>query len=92
VTPKIIGLVAAGVLALAGCTGQAAQDRESGAGLKPDRVADASEVVVWRNADDIPNVATFCADGLAWAATLSRDGVTAPQLLRLPERDARCAR
>lgn len=90
---RILG-VAAGVLAVLALTGcsEAAQDRESGAGLAPDRIADASEVVVWRNADDVPNVVTFCADGLAWASTLSRDGTTSPQLLRLPERDARCAR
>lgn len=66
-----------------------AQDR---AKTEADGFQDATNVVVWRNADQVPNVVTFCADGLAWAATLSSDGYKTPNLLRLPERDSRCAK
>lgn len=82
-----IALCALAGLMLAGCG--AAQDRPK---AEPDGYADATEVVVWRNADQVPNVVTFCADGVAWIATLSHDGSGAPALLRYAERDGRCAR
>lgn len=81
--------VAAALLMLAGCD-QVTQDRQQG-GPDPDRVADTSQVTVWRNVDNAPNLIVFCADGLAWAGTSSVDGARAPSLLRVPERDGRCA-
>jgi hypothetical protein len=72
----------------AGCGATA--DRESGAGRQVDRYEDATDITVWRSADDVPNVVTFCADGLRFVATLSVDGTRAPALLRVPEQDDRC--
>lgn len=66
------------------------QDRTTEAGAQPDRVADTSDVTVWRNIDNAPTVVTFCADGLRFAATLSADGTRAPQLVWIPEHDRRC--
>lgn len=79
----------AGMLLLTGCD-QVTQDRQTG--LQPDHAADTTNVTVWRNVDNAPNVIIFCADGLAFAATSSVDGQRQPQLLRLAERDGRCAK
>lgn len=85
----IAGTASALVLALTVAACGASQDR---AKTEPDGYADATEVIVWRNADQIPNVVTFCADGVAWISTLSHNGSGAPALLRYTERDGRCAR
>lgn len=86
---RVVAAVAVAVVLLAGCD-PVTQDRQEG-GTTPDRVADTSHVTVWRNVDNAPNVIVFCADGLAWAATSSVDGARTPSLLRVPERDSRCA-
>jgi hypothetical protein len=85
-------LAAAGaalVLLLAGCSA-ADNDRESGSGKAPDKLSDATRVEVFRNADNVPNVARFCADGHGFWSTLSggdQSGTKPPQLLRATELD-----
>ena len=84
----VIGLSIAGFLLLsAESCDQPATDRSD---RQPDGYQDVTNVVIWKNADQVPNVATFCADKLAYAATLSSDGAKQPQLLRVPEHDAQC--
>lgn len=83
-----VGLVA---LALTACTPAQNQDRDGGAGSAPDSVYDTSLVEIYRNADNVPNVAYFCAGDFGWASTLSNDGTAAPALTRLPEYDSKCA-
>lgn len=75
------------LIALAACAETPSDDRTE---TKPDGYQDVTNVVIWRNADDVPNVATFCADHLAFASTLSSDGTKAPQLVRVPEHDSAC--
>jgi hypothetical protein len=77
------------VLATSNSCDPVTEDRQEG-GTKPDSVQDTTRVTVWRNVDNAPNVITFCADGLAFAATSSVDGQRAPNLIRLPEMDGRC--
>lgn len=90
---KIVVAAIAAVIILGGSScDEVTNDRQGEGGILPDNVADTSQVTVWRNIDNAPNVITFCADGLAFAATTSVDGARQPQLLRLPERDQRCAR
>lgn len=64
----LIGLT---VLETAPSCGQATADRTSGSGMQADSTKDATHVTVYRNADDVPNVATFCLGKYGWAATLS---------------------
>lgn len=86
----MMAALAAGVLALglAGCGSQPSDDRPN---ADADAYKDATKVTIWRNADGVPNVAIFCADGLRFAATLSSDGAKQPQLVRVPEGDQECA-
>lgn len=84
--------VAAFVLLSAESCDPPADDRQTGNGKAADSYADTTNVTVWRNADQIPNVALFCADGMRFASTLSSDGVKQPQLLRIPEQDKQCQR
>lgn len=89
---KLAVVLAAGILLLAGCS-QATEDRVGGNGSSPDETVDATRVVVFRNADSVPNLAMFCADGLRFASTLSGgdDGANkASTVIRLPERDSVC--
>jgi hypothetical protein len=81
-----------GCLLLTGCAATSADRLPEAGGPSPDGFADATDVTVWRNADNVPNVAMFCADGLRWAATLSDDGSKSPVLVRVPEHDSRCER
>lgn len=87
---SVIGVMVLAMLVIAVLSGceEASMDR---AKTQPDGHQDATQVIVWRNADQVPNVVTFCADGLAWASTLSSNGYKDPSLTRLPERDSRCA-
>lgn len=76
------------------CTGQPTGDRQGPAGTQPDGYQDAQHVVVYRNADDVPNVAVFCLGPHGWASTLS--GTDAAEnktavLVRYPEYDKTCA-
>jgi hypothetical protein len=82
------------VLLLAGCSDQLG-DRGGAEGAPPDRIGDVDYVEVFRNADNFPNIARICVDGLAFAGTSSglrgEDAVANPSLLRIPEWDAHCA-
>ena len=93
-TRWVVAAGVAGFMVLGGASGceEVTQDRQSGAGLKADNISDTTDVTVWRNIDGAPNVVTFCADGLAFAGTLSMDGARSPSILRLPELDQRCGR
>ena len=81
-------LTATPVLLLGACSDQPSDDRTN---KSADSFVDATKVVIVKNADQVPNVALFCADGLRFAATLSGDGAKQPQLVRVPERDDVCA-
>ncbi|GAB2470843.1 hypothetical protein GCM10027187_43640 [Streptosporangium sandarakinum] len=82
------------VLLLAGCSDQLG-DRGGKNGAPPDRIGDVDYVEVFRNADNFPNIARICVEGLAFASTSSgsrgEDGVANPALIRVPEWDAGCA-
>lgn len=86
----------AALLLLSGCSDQLG-DRESGAGKNADRIGDVGRVEVYRDADNFPNVARICVDGLGFSSTSSgwRGGEdenerAAPALSRVPEWDATC--
>lgn len=85
-------LLVAGVV-LTGCS-TATQDRpDSAGGKEPDGTAAATQVVVYLNADNVPNVAFFCTGDLRWASTLSGGDSgkdKAATLIRIPEQDALC--
>lgn len=87
---KVIAIVGLALIVpmLGGCWDNS-HDRESGAGMAADTFQDTSDVTVWRNADEVPNLATFCADGRAWVATLNSNNGRG-QLLRDTEMDNRC--
>ncbi len=91
-TLSILLLPVLATLALGGCS-VADDDRESGNGKDPDVIHDTSHVTLYRNANNIPNVAYFCAGELGWASTLSgTDQVyKAAFIVRLPEYDAVCS-
>ena len=83
---KKVVILGVAVLALAGCT-ENRKDRGTGA----DDFGDVTNVKVWRNIDDAPNIVTFCADGRAWVATLnSEDNTGRGHLLRDAETDRKC--
>ena len=87
--PVVIAAAALAGLLLAGCSQQLG-DRTGGAGRDPDRLSDVDYVEVYRNIDNFPNLAKVCVDGVAFAATSSRDGQTSPSLVRVPEWDRTC--
>lgn len=89
-TLATLGFVGAFTLMLTGCVPVANQDRGSGAGSLPDVVYDTQRVELFRNADNIPNIAYFCAGGFGWASTLSNDGTAAPALVRFESYDSTC--
>jgi hypothetical protein len=62
-------------------------DRGGHEGAPPDRIGDVDYIEVFRNADDFPNVARICVEGIAFASTSSGG----PSLLRVPEWDSMCA-
>ena len=76
------------ILLFAGCSEQPSDDRTN---KSADGFEDATKVVIVKNADQVPNIALFCADGLRFAATLSSDGAKQPQLVRVPEQDSMCS-
>ena len=85
-------------LAIDGC-GSTTADRSTGSGTQADAYHDATHVTVYNNADQVPNVATFCLGPYGWAATLKASGSSssgssggaAPALVRFPELDKTCA-
>lgn len=81
------------VLLLAGCSDQLG-DRGGKDGAPPDRIGDVDYVEVFRNADNFPNIARICVEGLAFASTSSGsrgEDVANPALVRVPEWDIKCA-
>lgn len=83
-----------GVLLLAGCSSDQLGDRGGKDGAPPDKVGDVDYIEVFRNADNFPNIARICIEGLAFASTSSgkrgESAVADPALLRVPEWDAKC--
>lgn len=78
--------VCIGVLTVSACSANRT-DRGSGA----DDFKDVSQVTVWRNIDDAPNLVMFCADSRAWVATLnSEDNTGRGFLVRDADADRRC--
>jgi hypothetical protein len=71
---------------LAGCSAQLG-DRGGTEGAAPDRISDVDFIEVFRNADNFPNMARMCVDGLAFASSSSGG----PSLVRVPEWDGWCA-
>ncbi|MEU8200384.1 hypothetical protein [Streptosporangium sp. NPDC049046] len=89
------GAVLAALL-LTGCSSDQLGDRGGKENAAPDKVGDVDYVEVFRNADNFPNVARICVEGLAFASTSSgargESGVANPALLRIPEWDTTCAK
>lgn len=82
---------AATALTVTGCSAQLG-DRYGQDGAAPDRISDVHYIEVFRNADDFPNVAKMCIDGLGFAATSTPRGEStggAP-IIRVQEWDAEC--
>lgn len=89
-------LSAAAAVALAvtltACGSEADEDRTTG--TEPDELSDTTNVILYRNANRIPNVAYFCAGEYGWASTLSGTdsaGSKAAALVRFPEYDKNCS-
>lgn len=78
-----IGLVLFLVIMAAGCGETPTADRQGEGGRRADTYEDVTNVTIWRNVDNVPNVATFCAGGRFFASTLSVDGTRTPTLLHL---------
>jgi hypothetical protein len=86
------------LMPLAGECSTPTADRQGPAGTQPDGYQDAQHVTVYRNADTVPNVATFCLGRYGWASTLKASGSSssdssggaAPSLVRFPELDKTC--
>lgn len=96
--PLVIAALVASCAALtmgAGSScGTATDDRTGPNGAQPDAFQDAQHVVVYRNADNVPNVAVFCLGAFGWASTLS--GTDAGEnksstLVRFESYDKTCA-
>lgn len=76
-------------LALTGCSTETVGDRSGGEGTLADVYEDATNVIVYRNADSVPNVAYFCLGRQGWASTLSSPS-KASALVRFVDYDATC--
>lgn len=83
-------LVAAAVLA--GCSAQLA-DRGGQEGATPDKIGDVGYIAVYRSADNFPNIAQVCVEGLGFATTSSGRGESggATPLIRVEAWDSFCA-
>lgn len=91
-------IIGAALALLAACGSMApppTTDRQGANGNRADAFQDAQHVTIWRNADTVPNVATFCLGAYGWATTLktgsTNGGDTSPSLQRFPEMDRTCA-
>lgn len=77
------------------CSAPPTEDRQAPNGTRADSYGDATHVTVYRNADQVPNIATFCLGPYGWATTLktgsSNGGDTSPALVRFTELDRTCA-
>lgn len=92
---RVLTAAAVLLIPLATTCGAATDDRQGGNGSQPDAFSNATHVVVYRNADSVPNLAYFCAGQYGWAATLT--GTDAAEnkpatIVRFPDYDAACTR
>lgn len=97
ITRMSLALVAALALlfGLAAQCSTPVEDRSGPNGAQPDGYQDATHVTVYRNADQVPNIATFCIGAYGFASTLKDtssggSGSAAPSLVRFPELDKTC--
>ena len=75
------------------CQETPSADRSDEAGgSDADNYSDTSDVTVYRNVDDAPNVISFCAGGVRFFSTLSSDGYKTPTLLAAPDDFQDCQR
>lgn len=88
-TKTVAGLIVLAFFLLGGASSCDTPNRDR-SNRNADGYHEASNVQVWLNADEVPTLVRFCADGLAWASTLSSDGAKTPVILRVPERDGVC--
>ncbi len=92
VTATWTGAVLAALL-LTGCSEQLG-DRGGQENAPPDKISDVDYIEVFRNADNFPNIARICIEGVAFASTSSglrgESAVANPALLRIPEWDTKC--
>jgi ABC-type proline/glycine betaine transport system substrate-binding protein len=93
----LAALAGAALALLAACgsmTPAPTSDRQGANGNRADFFQDAQKVTIWRNADTVPNVATFCLGQYGFATTLktssTNGGDTSPSLQRFPEMDKAC--
>jgi len=82
------GTVVLAITGLSACASTSDDRSGSAGGSNPDNYSDATHVTLYRNVDNVPNVATFCAGTLGFASTLSSDGAKNPTLVRVPEMDS----
>ena len=75
-------IIIGAVTFIGACTDVPTADRVEG-GRQADDYADVTDVTIYRNVDNVPNVANFCAGGEEYAATLSVDGTRSPELIHL---------
>ena len=91
-TLLMMSIMIATLAATVACSDQLG-DRGGQEGAPPDHIGDVQWVEVWRNADEMPNVARVCVEGIAFATTssgLRGEGVASPQLVRVAEWDGFC--
>ncbi len=84
---RAAALTATLTVALLGACSPAQQDRPN---QTPDHTKDATEVTIWRNVDNVPNVSTFCAAGKGWITTLNSDSGHRGEVQRFFEMDELC--
>jgi hypothetical protein len=86
-----IALIMLGLIPLSSCQ-TPTNDRINGNKAEPDTYSDVTNVIVYRNANIVPNVATFCVGHYGFASTLNGggDGSRGPSLVRFPELDKGC--
>lgn len=80
-------LAAVTLVTLTGCSA-ASQDRSTG--KDPDVIKDATQVTVYLNADDVPNLAFWCTGALRWVGNLNTGNDRASFIQRFPEEDVLC--
>ena len=93
-TAGILAAVALSGALLAGCS-STTDDRSTGNGKAADADKDVSNVIIWHNADNVPNVATFCVGQFHFATTLTGNGGAASNktsLVLLPDSETACGR
>lgn len=80
---RIFAALAIAALLAVGCGEMPTSDRQGEGGRRADEFGDVTDVTIWRNVDDVPNVAEFCAGEHEFVATLSADGTRSPELIYL---------